>query len=665
MLETRNTKDFYKSVKVFKSKQELPPWNIVSMFPELTNEEIAEESATFFNRISKEYVPILDPSRIGDNQCHIQPYQVAQRLRSFKKPKSQVVGDINPVLVGEFHDLLAEPLSFIYNQVLNTLAWPKIWKHETVSLIPKNNSPSSLSELRNLSCTPLFSKVLESFILDKLREEIKLSCKQYGGLKGCSTQHFLVDSWDHILRALEDGDTAANLISVDFEKAFNRMDHSQCLASLDRLGAAPESIEWVAAFLYGRQMSVKVNGVFSEPKDVPGGSPQGSILGNFLFCVTTNQFTEIDSPEIQNISNNSSSSDGTIADGPAQVGSITPWAANSSTPTERGQFANFVPPTCLLDLSGEYVSDEESFRFFRARGRLSFDSSSSDDHSDNLSYIRPPTITNTPIESLVYIDDFNCIEKIRITEARSHLTTNKKKVYARAQKSEAMFTAIESLAKEIGMRVNANKTQLLCIHASKFSEVTSYIGTETREIASSDKLKLLGFNFDRTPDASFHVGLLIEKFYARLWTLRFLKKSGMAIPSLMLVYKSIIRPFVEYCAVIYHTLIPEYQSNKLESVQRLALRIIYGSNQNLDQLFENGTIERLSDRRVEICLKFALRAEKSERFGPNWFKLSPGTGTQVRDSTRRKYIETFSRTERMRNNPVNYLTRILNKHYSS
>ena len=34
-------------------------------------------------------------------------------------------------------------------------------------------------------------------------------------------------------------------------------------------------------------MRVRVGNVFSDPKHVKGGSPQGSILGNYLFCLTT------------------------------------------------------------------------------------------------------------------------------------------------------------------------------------------------------------------------------------------------------------------------------------------------------------------------------------------------------------------------------------------
>ena len=41
---------------------------------------------------------------------HLVPYQVAGRIRAFKKPKSMVQGDIFPALFIRFGDLLAIPL---------------------------------------------------------------------------------------------------------------------------------------------------------------------------------------------------------------------------------------------------------------------------------------------------------------------------------------------------------------------------------------------------------------------------------------------------------------------------------------------------------------------------------------------------------------------------
>ena len=67
-------------------------------------------------------------------------------------------------------------------------------------------------------------------------------------------------------------------MSIDFEKAFNRMDHGKCLEALGKLGASEEVVKWTASFLYNRKMSVKIRQARSKPRIVPGGSPQGSIL---------------------------------------------------------------------------------------------------------------------------------------------------------------------------------------------------------------------------------------------------------------------------------------------------------------------------------------------------------------------------------------------------
>ena len=172
----RNSGPYYRAVNLFKSKEFPTPWDISNLFTESSDEEISELVAEFFNRISLEYEPIENPEKKEEVEIrtHLQMYQVAAKLKSCKKPKSVVEGDIPPELVSRFYDQLAVPLTYVYNQTLSQCSWPSLWKKETVSVIPKNSSPASMSELRNLSCTPLFSKVLESFILEKLKEEIKL-----------------------------------------------------------------------------------------------------------------------------------------------------------------------------------------------------------------------------------------------------------------------------------------------------------------------------------------------------------------------------------------------------------------------------------------------------------------------------------------------------------
>ena len=120
--------------------------------------------------MSKEFDP-LEPGDIPVEKPRagrrpLARYEVAARIKKMRKPKSMVPGDIYPQLVSQFADFIAIPLTAIYNDILNTYVWPRCWKREFVTVIPKKASPQELNDTRNISCTMLASKVFESFVLD-------------------------------------------------------------------------------------------------------------------------------------------------------------------------------------------------------------------------------------------------------------------------------------------------------------------------------------------------------------------------------------------------------------------------------------------------------------------------------------------------------------------
>ena len=493
-------------------------------------------------------------------------------------------------------------------------------------------------------------------------------------MKGSSTEHFLIESWNAILTTLEEKDMAANLMSVDFSKAFNRMDHFCCLTALSDMGAQEETIDWVASFLHNRTMSVKIGTTMSKPRTVPGGSPQGSILGNFLFCVTTDKFTMLNGdPRIDmNALSTTTDSEGTpnLASGsendslPTQA--ITD-AANPcvvSTPTTRGQFARFLPPSSLANLSGEYESDEDEFDFFRVKRRHEFDTTSSEEASIYESINRESGIYHS-ISTYVYIDDFNAIESIDLRGALSHITERKCELRVRAKASENLFEKINLLASDIGMQVNGQKTQMLCIHPCVHNKVSTHLVHQNAKIQSGQDMKILGFTFDKRPNANKHVEVLIERFYNRLWTLRFLKRSGLKHDHLLEIYNSVLRSAVEYCSTVYHSMIPRNLTEKLERIQRQALKIIYGWDKDIGAIMKIKDIPTLEERREKALLQFALKNEEKERYGKRWFKKSEETDREVRGTTRRKYKIPKCRTDRMQNNPVVYMAKKLNEHYSA
>ena len=96
----------------------------------------------------------------------------------------------------------------------------------------------------------------------------------------------------------------------------------------------------------------------------------------------------------------------------------------------------------------------------------------------------------------------------------------------------------------------------------------------------------------------------------------------------------------------------------------MASKIIFGHNKQYETVLESGTLETLCSRREDRCLKFALKAAISERFG-HWFTPTESSERAVRGTTRKVYKERLARTKRMQNSPLNAMTRALNVYHST
>ena len=107
-----------------------------------------------------------------------------------------------------------------------------------------------------------------------------------GGIKGTGVCHFLTKMWQEILSGLEEDKAAVSIMSVDFSKAFNCLQHQACLNALARRGASNQTIKMIYNFLSNRTMVVRNGLKESMERAVTGGSPQGTKLGNVLFCLT-------------------------------------------------------------------------------------------------------------------------------------------------------------------------------------------------------------------------------------------------------------------------------------------------------------------------------------------------------------------------------------------
>ena len=270
--------------------------------------EATELIAEHFSMISREFAPLNKealPDRViqkienPENESvipQIFEHDVFKRISQANKPKSGVPGDLPRKLVSEFGPEITVPITKIFSSVLNsasqgTAKWPSSWKQEFGVPLQKITDPQSEDDLRVISLTSFFSKVLEKFVLEWLMSYVgkKLDPKQFGGLKGNSVSHYLIKMINFILYNQDYNLPIAILACIiDFSKAFNRIDHNLLITKLSDLGVPGWLLNLVMGFLTERSLLLKHKGETSESKPLPGGGPQGTLLGLFLFLILIN-----------------------------------------------------------------------------------------------------------------------------------------------------------------------------------------------------------------------------------------------------------------------------------------------------------------------------------------------------------------------------------------
>ena len=172
-------------------------------------------------------------------------------------------------------------------------------------------------------------------------------------------------------------------------------------------------------------------------------------------------------------------------------------------------------------------------------------------------------------------------------------------------------------------------------------------------------IRLLGLTLWSDLKWRSNTEIITKKAYKRLWTIKRLEAHGASQDDLLEVYKKQIRPLLEFSVPVWHPGITKGESKDIERVQKCVTKIILqDSYKTYKQALSVTNLQNLSDRREKICTKFALKAEKHDKF-KKWFKVN-----KKRTNTRSvpsKYCPVISRTKRFERSPLTFLTSLLNK----
>ena len=92
------------------------------------------------------------------------------------------------------------------------------------------------------------------------------------------------------------------------------------------------------------------------------------------------------------------------------------------------------------------------------------------------------------------------------------------------------------------------------------------------------------------------------------WILRHLKIAEFDEDELATIYRTVIRPILDYCVVVYHPMLNDEQDQLVERLQAQALKNIYECRDNYATMRKKAGVTTHRAKRIEMCDKFAQKA---------------------------------------------------------
>lgn len=199
---------------------------------------------------------------------------------------------ISPLFAVKCADVLAWPLSLIFNKSLNLGVFPSHWKEARIVPVYKSGDKSNIENFRPISILPVFGKVFESLICSLIYWHVRhlIIPQQHGFVRSRSTATNLVSFVSDIVDAV-DSRASADVIYTDFSKAFDLVNIKILTEKLAKFGITGNLLKWCHSYLLDRRSKVVVNGYESKVYITSSGVPQGSHLGPLFFNLFINDVT--------------------------------------------------------------------------------------------------------------------------------------------------------------------------------------------------------------------------------------------------------------------------------------------------------------------------------------------------------------------------------------
>jgi hypothetical protein len=227
-------------------------------------------------------------------------------------------------------------------------------------------------------------------------------------------------------------------------------------------------------------------------------------------------------------------------------------------------------------------------------------------------------------------------------------------------KTQEHLHQIKNWTNKKKMKLNVDKTKNMIFNLSKGHQFTTDIKLDDKAIETVKETKLLGTVITDKLDWTKNTDKIVKEANKRMVFLHKSSKFTCNKSDLKKIYILQIRSKLEQSAVVWHSSLTQKCKDRLERVQKSALRIILGDQySSYKNALEILNLQSLDNRRESLCLSFAKKCLQVEKFKSMFPRKDQGHRMKKRGSE--KFLIRSCFTERHKKSAIPYMQRLLNR----
>ena len=230
--------------------------------------------------------------------------EVERAIKRINKGKAAGADEITAEMIQALEDFGVCQLTELYNEMYSLGHLPPDLLDSTYVTIPKKPKARECADFRTISLMSHTLKIFLNIILERIKLKLnsEIGKEQFGFRPNSGTRDAIL-CYSMLAQKEMEVQRDIYVCFIDYAKAFDRVKHSEVIASLEKVGIDGKDIQIIIELYWNQKAAIRVNDELSEPAEIKRGVRQGCVLSPYLFNIYT-EFIFRESNELTGIKYN-------------------------------------------------------------------------------------------------------------------------------------------------------------------------------------------------------------------------------------------------------------------------------------------------------------------------------------------------------------------------